>query len=172
MIIVGSKHNSLTLIKNTKERKNGAVIGIWQCKCGKTVNVRNGSVVNGNTKYCKTCGETIRKNSISKAMAGKVVPNNPRNTVHGDSYTKFYISYQSMFDRLKRNKQYAKITICKEWLEYTNFKKDMFDSHFVGATLDRVNNNKGYNKENCQWLTKSEHAKKTRKESAVLVIAL
>lgn len=37
----------------------------------------------------------------------------------------------------------------------------MEDTWFEGATLDRVNNKLAYNKKNCQWLSKSDHSKKT-----------
>ena len=58
------------------------------------------------------------------------------------------------------------ISICKEWLNFDNFKSDMYDSfllHFKehGApdtTLDRIDVSKYYSKENCRWATKFEQS--------------
>ncbi len=48
------------------------------------------------------------------------------------------------------------ITVCSEWLTFSNFWKDMGGSYVEGLTLDRINNNKGYSKENCRWVTMRE----------------
>jgi len=46
------------------------------------------------------------------------------------------------------------ITICQEWLSFENFVKDMESTYQEGLLIDRINNNKGYYKENCRWATR------------------
>jgi hypothetical protein len=49
------------------------------------------------------------------------------------------------------------ITVCQEWREsFPQFLADMSPSYQEGLTLDRINNDLGYSKENCHWATKKE----------------
>lgn len=50
------------------------------------------------------------------------------------------------------------ITVCKEWLKYENFEKEMLSSHKEGLQIDRIDNSKGYSKYNCKWSSVKEQA--------------
>lgn len=79
------------------------------------------------------------------------------------STTKFYRAWTGMKTRCsnKNRKDYKNyggrgISICKRWYKFENFKNDMFSSYYEGLALDRIDNNKGYFKENCRWATSKE----------------
>jgi hypothetical protein len=64
------------------------------------------------------------------------------------------------------NKQYKNyggrgITICDRWLDFNNFCEDVQEGTKIGLHLDRIDNEKGYFKENCRWTTpKTNHRNK------------
>lgn len=51
-----------------------------------------------------------------------------------------------------------KITMSDEWLYFMNFWSDMKDTYFENAQIDRIDNSKGYSKENCRWVTAKEQS--------------
>lgn len=88
---------------------------------------------------------------------------------HGLSRSKTYRVWTNMKRRcLVRShptyKHYGarNIKICEQWLKFENFYKDMGEAP-IGKSLDRVDNEKGYDKENCRWATPKEQNLNTRR---------
>jgi hypothetical protein len=50
------------------------------------------------------------------------------------------------------------IDVCKRWLKYENFLKDMGRRPSSLHSLDRKNNDLGYTPKNCRWATRREQA--------------
>lgn len=88
---------------------------------------------------------------------------------HGMRHTRVYNIWKHMTQRCRniRHHRYEYyggrgITVCQEWLEFANFYRDMGDPPFK-YSIDRINNNLGYYKENCRWASHQEQMSNTRK---------
>lgn len=71
--------------------------------------------------------------------------------MHTRCYDKRYHSYHRYGGR--------GIFVCSRWHEFLNFWADMEAAWFPGATIDRRDNDQGYEPGNCQWLPAAENKK-------------
>jgi hypothetical protein len=96
----------------------------------------------------------------------------PDPTTHGHSakgkQSPTYMSWAHMKHRCraKTGKHYKDyvlrgITVCERWNKFENFLEDMGERP-EGCTLDRVDNDKGYFKNNCRWATRKEQFHNSR----------
>lgn len=88
---------------------------------------------------------------------------------HGMTNTPIYKAWNNMLSRcLNPNHPRYKdwggrgITVTKSWLDFENFYKDMGDKPSPKHTLERKDNERGYDKDNCVWATTKEQATNRR----------
>lgn len=63
------------------------------------------------------------------------------------------------------------IFVCKRWGSFSSFLEDM-GSKPIGYSLDRINNDEGYSKNNCRWATIKEQANNCRKNRYIEINGL
>lgn len=115
---------------------------------------------NCKNSYVDTKHDKKRKNCSYKCARKK----------HGKSRTRIYHIWEGMIQRCtnSNNNSYKNyggrgIDICDEWLDFANFYRDMKDTYKSNLTIDRIDNNAGYNKKNCRWVCYNIQAYNRRK---------
>jgi hypothetical protein len=144
----GEKFGALTIVSETEDKIRSF---ICLCDCGITKVVRLGNLRNG---HSRSCGCLIgQPDGRGKAK------------IHGDSRTAEYRAWSSMVSRCTRphNKWYSRyggrgISVCDRWLKYENFLEDMGRKPNSNLSIDRIDNNSGYFKQNCRWATSTDQS--------------
>lgn len=159
----GQKFGRLLCIDSFSEiRPNGNKRVRWNCicECGAGLAVFTGDLRGGHTK---SCGCLLEDSRVENA------------TTHGMKGTKEYAAWQSCKSRCF-NPNYVSyedyggrgIKVCEDWEDsFQNFYKDMGDKPTPKHTLERLDVNGDYCKENCVWATYTEQSlnRRTRKDS-------
>jgi len=90
-------------------------------------------------------------------------------TTHGDFGTPFYFVWNAMKQRCNNpnTEKYPRyggrgITYCAKWENYIGFKEDMAESWLPGLSLDRLDVNGDYTKENCRWITVNKNSRRDK----------
>lgn len=146
--------NMLIFIYRTVQTVGRDWKGLYKCFCGKEFETRISYVRNGHTKSCgclRIC---------------------PSRKTHGHSLIRSnsYTSWQSMKSRClnENNKDWKTyggrgITVDPLWeLSFEAFLKDMGERPGIEYSIDRIDPDGNYTKENCRWLLKSENGRRAR----------
>ena len=99
------------------------------------------------------------------------------NKIHNMSNSRPYKIWNGIKDRTlnPNNKDYKNygargITIDERWKEsFLNFWDDMKEGYSDGLSIDRIDNNKGYTKDNCKWSTSKEQSNNRRSNRKLII---
>lgn len=160
IVAPGERFNRLTLLREIDSgftpRGQKFRRAEFQCQCGNIIETKLTCVVSGTTR---SCGCLQRE---------KITELGRRNLQHGETNTPLHTRWTII---LKRCSEYAGkgkkevyfdkgITVCDEWEKYENFRDwALANGYRQDLTIDRKDNNKGYNPDNCRWVDSEIQAK-------------
>lgn len=149
--MIGEKYGLLTVVEVASKGSKG-VSYLCKCDCGNEKVVSGSRLKNGNNKSCGCL-----------------------HTKHNMRGTRIYSCWQNMRNRCNnpKNKRYNDyggrgISVDPRWNNFIHFFEDMNEGYEEGLTLDRIDVNGNYCKENCRWADLKTQANNTRRNPKVL----
>jgi hypothetical protein len=140
--LTGHVYGRLTVLGSAGRRGDFLLLSCL-CSCGAKVIKRQHSVLSGRTQ---SCGCLQREKS----------------TRHGMRRTSEYGIWENIVARCTNPKNTAfehygarGITLCERWRDFANFYADMGPRPSPKHTVEREDNDRGYEPGNCVWATRS-----------------
>lgn len=150
--MIGERFGKLTVLAEIRERGKRTLLRCL-CECGKVKDIHLDNLRRG---LSRSCGAGFHK------------------AKHGLSATPEYHCWKQMKARcLSEDHPAAKnyrdrgISVCPEWFSFDNFYKDMGPRPSRLHSLDRINNDGGYSKDNCRWALREQQQNNMRTNTSI-----
>jgi hypothetical protein len=163
--MIGTRFGKLVVDSLSDERKHGQKIYNCICDCGNITIVLGANLRKGNSTSCG-CS---RKSTTAVRMS-------ILNLRHGETNTKLWRTWRGVVERttVPSSSHYARyggrgIGVHPDWMTYENFAKYVGQPPSLLHSIDRIDNNLGYEPGNVRWATMKEQGANRRTNIYVMV---
>lgn len=159
-VFVGSRFGRLVIMEEIGTAKHGGKVWKCQCDCGNIKETTTDLLKRQKVVSCGCRRKYLRENGTTHGLSAR--------TGMTKEETRFYRIWKSMTKRCRgtgtvEDKYYVDkgIIVSEEWKIFLNFYNDMHGSYsqhvkehgVVNTSIDRINVDGNYCKENCRWAT-------------------
>ena len=131
------------------------------CPCGKKFFAWAAHVKQGNTQSCGCRRSTRLKAPSRRYSEGYSNRDHPLHYLY-NRWTAMLRRCMNPKDRKYPDYGGRGITVCERWHNFENFLEDMGVPEDRTLSIDRRDNDRGYEPENCRWATKAEQRRNQR----------
>lgn len=163
--LVGQKFGRLIVLSRAENSSTGFSMWNCRCDCGKEKMVKGVSLVHGCSHSC---------GCLQKEIAARFFKQQSKKNIIPYSNTPEYAAWRHMKLRCSPNNKKCRpnyfnrgIRVCQEWLEkdvgFSNFLQHIGKRPTSAHSVDRIDNNKGYEIGNVRWATRYQQVQNRRK---------
>ena len=162
--LINQRFGKLVVIEEKGTNKWGNYLFLCKCDCGGQKIIPSANLRNSRTR---SCGCMSSRHSIGEL-----------NLSHGFRHNSFYNRFMTIKARCNNPKNhkysaYGGRGIKCLWKSFEEFRDDMHESYLKHirefgekqTSIDRINNDGHYCKENCRWATPKEQMDNTRRDA-------